>query len=79
MVYKTLIDWIWIDVGLFHYFLDVYTVYSGHHHLVVQVQVGLERNIETDGNLSNVPKQNFVSAKEKLEKYILAEKIHAGS
>ena len=42
-------------------------------------EVGLERNTETEGNMSNVPKRNFVSAKEKLEKYISAEKMHAGS
>ena len=36
----------------------------------------LEQNTETEGNLSNVP--NFGSAEEKLEKYISAEKIHAG-
>ena len=30
--------------------------------------IGLERNTEREGNLSNVPKGNFVSAEVKLEK-----------
>ena len=30
--------------------------------------VGLERNTEREGNLSNIPKGNFVSAEVKLEK-----------
>ena len=35
---------------------------------LVEERLGLERNTEREGNLSNVPKGNFVSAEVKLEK-----------
>ena len=41
---------------------------SSSKEINLSCKLGLERNTEREGNLSNIPKGNFVSATVKLEK-----------